>query len=179
MEKNECDINDPKKCVVDDCLELSLEGYNRCERHLSPSQTMQFRSDRQNRYLIVSEQMKEGYTRQMGDAAYLNMRDEIALLHALLEKRVNAIHNEADLKAAHGPVTQIIQRLESMKSSLLKMQAQLGLVLNKDQLMLLAKDFANILNEELAEVPNKNEMLDKIIVRLCEAIEAAGTQPEE
>jgi len=129
---------------------------------------------RTERYLIEEQQLRSSYLRQQDDVNYLDMRDEILLLQALLERRLNQIQTDADCLMAIGPVTQLTARLESMKVALLKINQQLGLVIGKDHLMQLARDIADILDQELEGIQNKEERMESISVRIVEAIENAG-----
>ena len=97
----------------------------------------------------------------------------------MVERRLNAIKTDADVMMAVGPFNNLMQRLESMKISLMKLQQQLGLVLGKNELRLLAIDVADILSDELDDVDRKEERIDRIIEKLFIAIENAGGKEEE
>jgi hypothetical protein len=102
------------------------------------------------------------------------MKQEILLLHALIEQKLNTIKHEADLTMAIPGVSQLLQRLESMKVNLMKIQQQLGITLSKDHLRHLAIDIATILDEELTGIPTKDELLEAISDRIFAAIEDSG-----
>jgi CRISPR/Cas system CSM-associated protein Csm2 small subunit len=129
--------------------------------------------------MIDNQELRASYLRQNNDAQYLDMRDEISLTHAMIERRLSMIKTDADVMCAIGPFTQLVQRLESMKISLMKLQTQLGLVLGKDELRQLASHLAQILDEELEGMEDKENRMDRMLERLVIAIEDAGKKKEE
>jgi len=133
------------------------------------------KTEEKHRYLIDNEELKKAYLRQHDDKDYLSLKDEIVLVQALLERRWNVAKTETDQIMATTVAMQLVQRLESMKVALMKIQQQLGLVLGKDQLRALAGDIATILDEELVGIEHKDIVMENIGQRIYEAIETAGT----
>jgi hypothetical protein len=149
-----------------------------CEAHLTDASIARYKSKKVERYMIEQHDLKMSYLRQQDDKEYLDMKEEILLLQALLEQKINAIGNKTELLTAIPGINALMQRLESMKSSLLKMQRELGLVLGKDAVRGLAVDIVKILDEELTGVEDKTERLEKIGARIVSAIEGAGKSPD-
>lgn len=178
-----CSPDDPQRCqgVTPDgqCEYLSVEGTNRCEYHSKGHGKRNLEVKRIERYLIDNEELRKSYLRQNNDAHYLDLKDEISLTHAMIERRLSMIRTDQDMMMAIGPFTQLVQRLESMKISLMKLQQQLGLVLGKDELRQLASTLAAILDEELEGMEDKEERMDRMLERLVIAIETAGTKKED
>ena len=178
-----CSPDDPRRCQNvtphGQCQYLSVEGSERCHFHSSGGNTRQLERKRVERYLIDNEELRKSYLRQNDDAHYLDLKDEISLTHAMIERRLNSIHTDQDVMMAIGPFTQLVQRLESMKISLMKLQQQLGLVLGKDELRQLAATFAVVLDEELDGMEDKEERMERLLERLVVAIETAGTQKDK
>lgn len=179
---SKCRPDDPRRCkgTTPDgqCEYLSVEGTDKCSYHSKGHGDRNVAKKRIERYLIDNEQIRQSYLRQNNDAHYLDLKDEIALTHAMLERRLSMIHTDQDIMMAIGPFTQLVQRLESMKTSLMKLQQQLGLVLGKDELRQLASTFAQVLDEELDGLEDKEERMDTLLERLVVAIEEAGTKRE-
>lgn len=178
-----CSPDDPRRCTGvtphGQCEYLAVEGSDTCEYHSGGHNERKLRRKRIERYLIDNEELRKSYLRQNNDAHYLDLKDEISLTHAMIERRLNAIKTDADVMMAIGPFTQLVQRLESMKISLMKLQQQLGLVLGKDELRQLAVQFAEVLDNELDGIEDKEERMDRILEQLVVAIEAAGKKGEE
>jgi hypothetical protein len=161
------------------CEYLAVDGSKKCNYHAKGLNTRKLEKKRVERYLIDNEHLKESYLRQNNDKEYLDLRDEIALTHAMIERRMNIIKTDADVMMAIGPFTQLIQRLESMKISLMKLQQQLGMVLGKDEFRQLASVFAQILDEELDGLDDKDERMGRLLERLVIAIENAGQKESD
>ena len=173
-----CSPDDPRRCMGvtphGQCEYLAVEGSEKCNYHAKGRNTRNLNKKRVDRYLIDNEQLKESYQRQNNDADYLDMRDEIALTQALLERRLNGIKTDTDVMMAIGPASQLLKLLESSKIALMKIQQQLGMVLGKDELRQLAAVFAQILDEELDGLDDKDERMDRLMERLGVALEEAG-----
>jgi hypothetical protein len=178
-----CSPDDPRRCQGvtphGQCEYLAVEGNKNCEYHSQGTGERKLTQKRVERYLIDNQDLRQSYLRQNNDAHYLDLKDEISLTHAMIERRLNAIKTDADVMMAVGPFTQLVQRLESMKISLMKLQQQLGLVLGKDELRQLASTMANVLDVELEGIEGKEEKLDRILEQIVVAIEEAGTKKEE
>lgn len=178
-----CKPDDPQRCqsVTKDgqCRYLSVEGSEHCAYHSGNQRGGDQLAHRQKeRYLIDQEDLRQAYLRNNDDKGYLGLKDEISLVTALLQKRINSIATDADCTMAVGHVNILVQRLESMKINLIKIQSSLGLVLGKDELRVLARNMAQILDEELEGLDDKAERMDRIVERLFEAIETAGQKDD-
>ena len=176
--REKCAPNDPHRCQAavptGQCPYYAYEDAEMCENHLSDVGVARHKKRKVERYLIEQQDLRMSYLRQQDDHEYLDMKEEILLLQALLEQKINAITNKTELLTAIPGINALVQRLESMKSSLLKMQQELGLVLGKDAIRGLAVEIVNILDEELTGVTDKAERLEKIGTRIVSAIEKAG-----
>lgn len=175
-----CSADDPNRCQGvtphGQCEYLAVEGSDRCNYHSRGKAEVNLAKAKKERYLIDNEQIRKAYLRLRGDEDYLDLKEEIDLTHAMIERRLNAIKTDADAIMAIGHYTQLIQRLESMKISLMKLQQQMGMVLNKESIFRLAGVFAQILDEELDNIEDKEERMDRLMERLVTAIEAAGKE---
>ena len=171
--------DDPNRCHGTDnngqCRYVAVPGSNFCEYHKGMRKGGEkAQASKGERYLIDQQELRRSYLRQQDDQDYLSLKDEILLVQAVLERRLNSIRTDVDVQMAVGPVSQLIQRLESMKLNLMKIQQQLGLVLGKDQLRSLARNMAEILDHELDGIEDKEDRMERICEKLFEAIEDAG-----
>jgi hypothetical protein len=176
-DKTYCEPDDPGRCqgMTHDgqCNQLSLSYSKFCKRHARGDKTEEMNVER---YLIDNQELRDSYMRQQGNKHYLNLEQEIHLIKMLIERRLNSIRTEADLTLSCAPIANLVARLESMKVALLKMEQQLGLVINKDDLNQLAREIAAVLDEELEGKDDKEELMERICIRVVEAIQSAGTQ---
>lgn len=178
-----CKPDDPQRCqsVTRDgqCHYLSVEGSEHCDYHCGQKRGgNQLDQRKKDRYRIDRSDFRESYQQFNDDRGYLGLKDEISLLSVILQERINSIKNEADNMMAIGHINILTQRLESMKINLIKIQASLGLVLGKDELRILARNMAQILDEELDGLSDKAERMDRIVERLFSAIEGAGKKED-
>ena len=171
--------DDPSRChgTTKDgqCTYVSVQGAEFCEFHKGMKRGGdKAKASKGERYLIDQQELRRSYLRQQDDADYLSLKDEILLVQAVLERRLNSIRTDVDVQMSIGPITQLVQRLESMKLNLMKIQQQLGLVLGKDELRLLARNMAEILDAELDGIEDKEARMESICTKLFEVIEQAG-----
>ena len=178
-----CNTDDPRRCqsVTRDgqCRYLSVEGSEHCAYHNGNQRGgNQLEQRKKDRYLIDQADLRQSYERFNDDKGYLGLKDEISLLSMILQKRINSIQSDADNMMAVGHINILTQRLESMKINLIKFQTSLGLVLGKDELRILARNMAQILDEELEGLPDKAARMDRIVERLFSEIENAGRKDD-
>lgn len=181
---DKCAPDDPRRCqgTTPDgqCQYLGMEGSNFCPFHSGQMRgNNQLEKAKTERYIIENQELRQAYLRQKDDRDYLSMKDEINLVAGYLEIRLNTIKTDADKIMAVGAVDVLTKRLESMKINLLKLQQSLGMVLGKDELRVLARTMAEILDEELEGIDKKEERMDAICERLFHAVEDAGRPAEE
>ena len=182
MAREKCAPDDPRRCEGKapdgQCPYLAELDEKLCEKHLGRAGNARIRSKKVNRYLIDQQELAASYNRQQDDTNYLDMKDEILLIQALLEQKINSIDSKVELITAIPGINALVQRLESMKSTLLKMQRELGKVLGKEAIRDFVKDLATILDEELVGIENKGVMMEKIADRIIIALDEAGTASE-
>ena len=183
MAREKCAPDDPRRCEGKapdgQCQFLAESGEIYCEKHLGVAGRQRKRRQKVERYLIDQQELSASYKRQQDDRDYLDMKDEILLLQALLEQKINSIGTKAELITAIPGINALVQRLESMKSTLLKMQRELGKVLGKEALRDFIKELGTILDEELVGIENKGVIIERIADRICDALEEAGKASED
>lgn len=183
MALEKCAPDDPRRCEGKapdgQCPYLAVEGEKYCEKHLGVAGNSRVRRQKVERYLIDQQKLAASYNRQKDDRNYLDMREEILLLQALLERKINSIQTDTELITSIPAISALVQRLESMKSTLLKMQRELGKVLGKDVLRDFVKEIGTILDEELVGIENKGIIMENIANRIIQALDEAGNKPED
>lgn len=182
MAREKCAPDDPRRCEGKapdgQCQYLAEKGEKYCEKHLGIAGNARIRRKKVERYLIDQQELAASYNRQKDDRDYLDMKEEILLLQALLEQKINSIETKGELITAIPGINALVQRLESMKSTLLKMQRELGKVLGKEALRDFVKELGTILDEELTGVDNKGVIMEKIADRVIDALDEAGKASE-
>lgn len=101
------------------------------------------------------------------------LRDSIGLLHIMIERRWNAIHDDTDLLQACGPLNQMLQNMDRLVNSCHKIEQNLGQLLAKQAILTLAKRMVEIMVEELEGIDDYEAVIDKITARLIDTISGA------
>jgi len=178
-----CRIDDPRRChgITDhgQCQVLAVENSNFCDKHYRQSPnggrpSTQLKKQEIRRYKLDNAKLQQSLDQQYQDDDYLNLKDEILLLQMLVKERLGMIRTDADLIMAVGQVNTMIQRLESMKVALLKIQQQLGFVLTKDQVRKLGMQLADLMAEEFQGVDDKDERINRVCIGFINAIQNAS-----
>lgn len=173
--KEKCSPDDPCRCQAvtphGQCQYLASEGDELCDFHNHGAARRKSSKQEVERYILDNHELRDRYERQQSDEDYLNLRKDICLLRALMEKRANMLKTDADYMMGTNAVLGIAQRLESMNISLLKLRQASNTMLGVDQLKAVALQIAEILSEELRDVPNQEEIIERIGQRIFEALE--------
>jgi hypothetical protein len=104
------------------------------------------------------------------------LRESIALLHMLIERRFNLIKNDAELLAACGPLNQMLQNMERLVSSCHKIEQNLGLLLAKHAVLGLAQAMVQIIVDELEGIDDYEAIVDRITARLIAMVQGSNNQ---
>lgn len=174
-----CSPDDPGRCkhskLNKQCEYLSDTGSDYCPSHsVGPKKE----NDRR-RYILDRAIIKDAYERQSKEVDYLSLKEEIILLHSLLQTRIDTLESQAHVVSATNDILQIQRQLESMKKTFFQMQKSLGLVLSREAVLEIARETAIAIDEELGDFPGKEEIIDKICTRICDTIERVGQQEED
>ena len=107
------------------------------------------------------------------------LRDSIALLHMMIERRWNAIKDDGDLLQACGPLNQMLQNMDRLVNSCHKIEQNLGQLLAKHAILALAKRMVAIMVEELEGIEQYEDIVDRITARLIDTIRGANNIEHE
>lgn len=107
------------------------------------------------------------------------LRDSIALLHMMIERRWNAIKDDGDLLQACGPLNQMLQNMDRLVNSCHKIEQNLGQLLARHAILSLAKRMVEIMVEELEGIEQYEEIVDRITARLIDTIRGANNIEQE
>jgi hypothetical protein len=137
------------------------------------------RNDEETRsYLLTQVEYKRRLAQL--DAQYepiRELRDAIALTHLLIEKRLNACKNDAELMAACDPLNKLVLTMERLVKSAIQLEQNLGVLLSKPTILTLGQSIVTIIIDELVDVPNYEERVDRITSRLFNTIAVTADKP--
>lgn len=105
------------------------------------------------------------------------VRQEVLLLRALIDERLDLARTEADKITAFQVIHPAISTLNKLVESLNKLDRQTNEVLDKGALTRLGDDIVTVLIEELCHIDGYTDIIDRVGSRIADAI--AGARNEE
>ena len=125
-------------------------------------------------YLITNRLVGDSADRHCAANEIKDLRDEISLTRALIETRLNLAQEDAEVIASMGILHQYLTTVEKLVSACHRMDTNLGNLLNKASVLSLAQELVNIISEELGDLPNRDEIVDRITSKIVESIAKAN-----
>jgi len=99
-------------------------------------------------------------------ASLTDLSQQVVLLRGLIERRLNMAASDADRITAYNFVANQLATLTKMTEALVKLQRDAGDLLEKSQVEEFVDRVVQVVSEELSDVPNSEEIVDKIVSRL-------------
>jgi len=97
-----------------------------------------------------------------------SLREEIGILRAILEGKLNLIKDETDLWMHSQQISDLVLKLEKLVTSCVKTEVSMGQMLDRNVLSQIATEWVAVLSEELKDNP---EMLDRISTKFQESLD--------
>jgi hypothetical protein len=132
-------------------------------------------------YLISNRFLGESASRHAASDQIKSLVGEIAILRALLERRLNSIENEAEAVSMAPGIKDTMLAIDKLVNSWHAMDVKLGNVLSKQALMRLAQDIIEIITKTIRPLENKNVTtsdVDEAIEVIADAIVEAVSKQE-
>ena len=105
-----------------------------------------------------------------GSESLGTVRDEVILLRALINERLDLAKTEADKIVAFQTIHPALSTLNKLVESLSKLELQTDVVLGKAALTKLCDDIVTILIEELSTVEGYTDIVDRVAKRISDAV---------
>ena len=157
---NQCEHSGPQG----QCHNPSADGSDKCAKHSKEA-------DRIRSYRLNGE-LRERFEHH--SAALLEtVRDEIVLLRALIEDRLDLATTPAERLVAFQSVRPALVDVVKCVETLTKLEAATSVTLGKEALNELGKEVIKILTEELDGVPNYDRIIDSVAAKMAAAISDA------
>lgn len=147
------------------CPYQAIDSSHYCEKHTNEERRIM-------NYRIDDPELRERLSHH-GALSIETVRDEVALMRALMEERINLAKTPAEKIAAFNVVTPAINALDKLVNSIQKLELNASLSLEKGAARKLAEDIGKILIEELRDVPDRDNIIDRVSRRIAEAVMAA------
>jgi hypothetical protein len=151
------------------CPKPAIASDRFCEEH-----TAQTAQRKIGAYLIANRYIGEPAERHAESDKIKSLVGEIAILRAMLERRLNSIDNDAEFMSMGAGIKDMALAIDKLVVSWHTMDVKLGNLLNKQALMCLAQDIIGIIEENVrpladshpttADVDNAMEAIANAIV---------------
>lgn len=163
-----------------------LSSYGQCPKsavkddHFCEEHTSRVNQNKVGVYLITNRFFGESAVRHAESDKIKSLVGEIAILRALLERRLNSIENEAEAVSMAGTIKDNMLAIDKLINSWHAMDVKLGNVLSKNALLKLAQDIIEIITKTIRPFENKTVTtpdVDEAIETIADAIvEAVAAQ---
>lgn len=166
------DLADPNRCKVtvngnNQCFHVAVPGENYCELHShKPAGAAE-----RDIYYLTKARHRHRLTQLRDHEEIKSLREEIALTRILIEERWNQATSDADLLLACPMLNQLLLTLERLIKSSHQIEQNLGTLLSKSAVVTLGQSLVQLLIEELKQVPNYEEVIDRITDKLFNTID--------
>jgi hypothetical protein len=126
------------------CSKPAIKGDRFCEEH-----TARTTAQTVGAYLIANRWLGDTAKRHAESDKIKSLEGEIAVLRAMLEKRLNSIESEAEAVAMAPAIKDTMLAIDKLVVSWHTMDVKLGNLLNKQALMGLAQDLIGIIEDNI------------------------------
>lgn len=149
------------------CPHQSVDMSPYCSRHSDPN-------DQIKGYRLASPELSKRLGHDITDEdALLTVKGEIILLRILIEERLNLATSKAEKEAAFSAVVPALNSVNKLVESLVKLGRTTNQVLGKDTIQSLGESIVEILINELNDIPDSDDLIDRIAMKIAEAVVGA------
>ena len=124
-------------------------------------------------YLLKSATLAEAYDKFAAADRVKSLSEEVALLRALLQERLDLIENSSVAVASTEAINNIIKSIERLEVRSFELEQKSNRLLPKATLFNLADQIVKLLLDELKNLPDSERIIDTIATKLTKLIENA------
>lgn len=169
------DLDRPERCQGitpnGQCSRNAQPDGNFCQSHNGGINRVAEKDKRM--YLLLKAKDQSRLASLNEHSELKSLRDEIAIARMLIEERFNLIQTDSDLITACGTLNSLLLTVERLVQSAHKLEQNLGSLLAKPTLLALGNELVTIVIEELKDIPNYEEVVDRISSRVIQAMSKA------
>jgi len=144
------------------CNNLTIDPSGYCSTHKRTRKGVK----KERNYLLNNPVLNSSIQRQDTLNELKSLREEIMLARALVETRLNLAETDAELVASMPLIQSYIVTIEKLVSTCQRMEVSIGELLSKASLLTIAQEIVSVLNETLDTLPNKEEIVDQVSIKL-------------
>lgn len=161
--------DDPQRCQAvtpkGQCENLGVAPGKNCYAHGGASAVKAQAKESIYRFRVQKYQERVGEIARSSNIK--SLREEIGVLRMLLEEKLNACENDAELLLNSGDLSDLVIKIEKLVNSCHGLEAKLGVMIDKATLLSMVEQMVQIISKEV-EDPEK---LDKIAVAIMQVME--------
>lgn len=149
------------------CPYDALDGSLFCDRHSNEVAL-------QRNYVLADAQLAEKFERQHGASMLNTLREEVMLLRAMANDRLNMCKTDAERIVAYSQVATWFGTIDKLVTTLNRMEKETSQVLTKETLMEVFRTIVAVISDEVKSLDGYEKVIDAISVRLVPVIEEAA-----
>lgn len=147
------------------CNQNAVEGSKYCAKHSSDPQV-----GARRQYMLNKAKYQQKYLDFAKSSELRTLTDEIAILRMVMSERLNMITNDSEMLASCGQLASLALTIEKLVKTCHTLESRLGTLLAKPALLGIANDLVQILLLELVNVPNYEDLVDRISEQILKVI---------
>jgi len=145
------------------CQFQAIEGSVYCAKHSNEA-------DRVKGYKLQDPELRARFEELGREDSLDTIKQEVLLLRILIEDRLNFCKNAAERTTALQGVTSALATIDKLVNSLCRLQRVSSLTLDKPALSRLSTRIIEILLENLGDLPDRDEIVDRVAAEIAQAI---------
>ena len=158
------------------CGEEKVEGSDYCPAHGGRAAA----AKATRRMYDLSQAELKGIYGSMADREdVLSLREEVALCRAAIQKITNLMNSDEKFEQKVNTFNTLMLTAKGLVGECLKVEKAAGLTIDRKALLSFAGETIGVCAEELADVPGRQEILERIAARLIDAVKTAGELENE
>ncbi|MBX7133798.1 MAG: hypothetical protein K1X67_14080 [Fimbriimonadaceae bacterium] len=171
------DPADPRRCKKSvgshQCDRVAAHGSDLCEVCGGKDGL----NEHQKRlYVLADSAMHQRVGELANHEAVLSLREEIAITREFLRRRLDLIKNDNEFLMAGPAVQSFVTTIGKLVKEAHTIEKNLDVVLSKATVIILAQSVSRIIAEELDGIEGYEDVVDRINMRMLEAIRAASNK---
>jgi hypothetical protein len=175
------DPADPRRCKAsaktEQCWNVADEGFDYCRSHAR--HVANPHGEQRRQYQLTQARLRGRLNQKTDHDEIKSLREEIGLTRILIEELFNSAKDQNELLQKSATFIGLAQTLERLIKTSHQIEQNLGMLLSKPTIIVMAQNIVQILNEELQGIDGYEKRIDKIHGRMFDTIEAATNTEEQ
>jgi len=156
--------DDPRRCQGQhqhgQCRNKSVEGHDRCPLHIGRG----LHAEKQKKVRNYNLAAYQGRLDELTEApAIMSLREEIAILRMMLERRLNSCKSEVELLGSANAVGDLISKIEKVLTSCHRLELSAGLHLDKPTALAMGTKIMEVIAEFIDDQDKLDQIAEGII----------------